>query len=295
MPQQAVAHRLEFAPPPHGGTARALAFALLAHLVLLAALTWGVQWKRQSEDRTVEAELWSAVSREAAPAAVEPPPAPPAPEPPAAAAPEPPPAPTQADIALEREKRKREQARLDAEARALKDKQDRSRAEQKRLNDKKLADAKKATDARRLADARKKQEAIAKELAREQEDARKLEVQRQQNLMRMAGMAGATGRENAKGDAPKASGPSASYGGRIRAAVRPNIVFSADVAGNPAAEVEVRCASDGTITGMRLLKSSGVKAWDDAVLKALEKTAVLPRDTDGRVISPLLISFRPKD
>lgn len=295
MSQQAAAERLEFAPPPHGGTGRALVFALLAHLALVAALTWGVQWKRQSEDRAVEAELWSAVTREAAPRAIEaPPPPPPAPAPPAAA-PEPPPAPRQADIALEREKQKREQARLAAEALAKKEKQDRDRAEQKRLNDKKQADAKKAADERRLADARKKQEASARERAREQEEARKLELQRQQNLMRMAGMAGATGGENARGDAQKASGPSASYGGRIRAAVRPNIVFSTDVAGNPAAEVEVRCASDGTITGMRLLKSSGVKAWDDAVLKALEKTAVLPRDTDGRVISPLLISFRPKD
>ena len=59
--------------------------------------------------------------------------------------------------------------------------------------------------------------------------------------------------------------------------------------------VEVRCAPDGTIVGKKLIKSSGNAAWDNAVLKAIDKTEVLPRDTDGRVHSPLVISFRPKD
>ncbi len=44
-----------------------------------------------------------------------------------------------------------------------------------------------------------------------------------------------------------------------------------------------------------LLKSSGNKAWDDAVLKAIDKTAVLPRDIDGTVPSLLEINFRRRD
>jgi colicin import membrane protein len=44
-----------------------------------------------------------------------------------------------------------------------------------------------------------------------------------------------------------------------------------------------------------LTQSSGVKSWDDAVLNAIDKTEVLPRDTDGRVPTSLVISFRPKD
>jgi colicin import membrane protein len=72
-------------------------------------------------------------------------------------------------------------------------------------------------------------------------------------------------------------------------------VFSEEIAGNPVAEVEVRAAPDGTIVGRKLIKSSGVASWDEAVLKAIDKTEILPRDTDGRVPSPLLISFRPKD
>jgi colicin import membrane protein len=78
------------------------------------------------------------------------------------------------------------------------------------------------------------------------------------------------------------SGPSAGYAGRIRTRVKPNIVFADTLATNPLASVEVRT-------------SPGIKAWDEAVLKALEKTEVLPKDTDGRVPSPMLIDFRPRD
>ena len=87
-------------------------------------------------------------------------------------------------------------------------------------------------------------------------------------------------------------------GGRIEARIRPKITTPGEIAGisgNPAAEVEVRCSPDGTILSRKLVKSSGVKAWDDAVLKAIDKTETLPRDVDGRVPSPLVISFRPKD
>ena len=111
----------------------------------------------------------------------------------------------------------------------------------------------------------------------------------------MQGMAGASGDEKAKGTALKASGPSASYAGRIRARIKPNITFTEDVAGNPKAEVEVRTSPDGTILSRKLLSSSGNKAWDEAVLKAIDKTATLPRDEDGRVPPVLEISFRPKD
>ena len=61
------------------------------------------------------------------------------------------------------------------------------------------------------------------------------------------------------------------------------------------AVVQVRAAPDGTIVGKKLIQSSGNKAWDEAVLRALQRTETLPRDIDGRVPSSLVISFRPKD
>ncbi len=94
---------------------------------------------------------------------------------------------------------------------------------------------------------------------------------------------------------PRPGEPSGVYAGRIRARIKPNLVFDGAVDGNPIAEVEVKCASDGTIVARKLLKSSGNRAWDEAVLRAVDRTEVLPRDLDGKVPQSLLISFRPKD
>ncbi|RZL97648.1 MAG: protein TolA, partial [Variovorax sp.] len=66
--------RPEFAPPPQRGTPRAVVFALLAHVVLIAALTWGVSWKRDAEESdAVEAEIWSSTVQRAAPRLSQPP------------------------------------------------------------------------------------------------------------------------------------------------------------------------------------------------------------------------------
>ena len=300
--------RLQFAPPPPPGMLRALGFALFAHLLLMLALTWGVNWKRESATLSAEAELWSTVPQEAAPKLLEPPPPPvpapapvPIPAPPAPPKAEPEPDPREAEIALEREKDKKAEARR---------KQLALEREQKRDADQELAAKKKAAadkklEARRELEERRKQEqakAKAAEDRKQQESAKRqqaeeklMTTQRQANLDRMKDMAGATGSQEAKGSAMRSSGPSDSYAGRIRARVKPNIVFGEDIAGNPSAEIEVRTSPDGTIIGQRIAKSSGVRSWDEAVLKAVIKTEVLPRDVDGRVHSPLTIIFRPKD
>ena len=90
-------------------------------------------------------------------------------------------------------------------------------------------------------------------------------------------------------------GYSAGYGSRVAAKVKPNIVYPDLVSGNPRAEVRVRAAPDGTITNVQLVKSSGNKAWDDAVVRALYKTDSLPKDTNGKVPSDFLMGFRPQD
>ena len=146
---------------------------------------------------------------------------------------------------------------------------------------KKAADAKKATDAKAAANDAKYEAS--------------LKAARDANLKRIAGLAGATGGEAATGTTKQSSGPSAGYAGRVSARVKPNIVFTAEVSGNIEAGVEVRTSPDGTITGRKIIKSSGNKAWDDAVLRALDKTEILPKDTDGRVPSPIEMYFKPKD
>ena len=283
-----------------------MSFALFMHFLLLAALTWGVQWKTQPNTLSASAELWSAVPVEAAPAANEPEPTQPQPVPPPepvkAVEPKPepkpiPPAPPKvdaaaereaADIALKKEKEKKLQEKKEADLEKKK-KLEKDKLEKEKLDKEKLKEKEKEK-AKELE--KKKKEEEAKKAAAEE---KRTEALRNENLKRMQGMAGASGDENSKGTALKASGPSASYAGRIRARIKPNITFTEDVAGNPKAEVEVRTSPDGTIISRKLLSSSGNKAWDEAVLKAIDKTATLPRDEDGRVPPVLEISFRPKD
>ena len=285
------ADRPEFAPHREPGALRSLVLAVLVHLLLIAALTWGVNWKHSNPDISFEAELWSSVPQEAAPKLVEAPPPPPPPAP-------------DVDIALEREKKRKlelkkkeaELAKAKAEQDRLKELQAKKEKEQKlkedlakrKVEEAKKLEAKKAEDKKQ--DAKDAKEAEKKKLA----DAA-AEKQRQDNIKRAMGLAGASGSADAKGSAQKASGPSASYGGKVRAKVKPNIVFTDDIAGNPTAEVEVRTAPDGSIISQRLIKSSGNKAWDDAVIKAIIRTETMPRDVDGRVPTPMILEFRPKD
>ncbi len=309
---------IEFAPPAPEGTGRSVGASLVVHALLIVALTAGIQWK-QDNSLSVEAELWSAVPMAAAPklVEVEAPPPPPAPKPepkPVVKAPEPPAPNLDADIALAKkrklEEEKKIQEALKAEERRKEEvkKEAEKKAKAKLEEDKRKLEAKKEEE--RKEKERKEKERAEKERKEKEakkqpeqkdnkvsaEEAKKLEAIRKENMKRIAGLAGASSNENATGTAMKASGPSDSYGGRIRARVKPNITFDpSSVAGNPAAEVEVRCAPDGTIVSRKLVKSSGNTAWDNAVLKAIDKTEILPRDTDGRVHSPLLLVFKPND
>lgn len=284
----AAAERFEFAPPPPPGLLRAAALAIVVHAFLLAALTWGVQWKREATTLSIEAELWSALPQQAAP-----PPEPAValpPEPQATAAPAAPqPPPPAVDIAVEQAKlRKQQEAERALQQQKLK--QEQQLLEKKRLHDKQEKERKAAEEKKKAEQDRQRREAL-----QAQKDAKRIEEDRTKNLQRITGLAGTTGNANSTGSALQSSGPSPGYGGRISARIKPNIVFTDSIAGNPVAEVDVKAAPNGTILSRRLTKSSGVKSWDEAVLKAIDKTEKLPPDTDGRVPGSLTIGFRPKD
>lgn len=301
---QAASERQDFYPPAEPGRGTAFVLALLAHALLVGALAWGIHWKRDDLQLSAQAELWSATVQEAAPPLVEAPPPPPPPPPaptPVVKAPPPEPVVKDADIALQREKKRKEEEKKRLEEKKAEEKKKKELAEKKRLEEEKkreLAEkqekAEKAKKAEAAAKAKAAAEQAAKAKARDDADAKRVAQLREENLKRLQGLAGATGGATATGNALKSSGPSDTYAGRIRAKVKPNIVFTEDVPGNPVTEVEVRMAPDGTITSRKITRSSGVKAWDEAVLRALDRTEVLPRDTDGRVHSPLLMEFKPK-
>lgn len=280
-------------PPETAVTGRGLVFAVIAHAALVAALTAGVSWRTQAPP-AFEAELWSATPQAAAPKEVLPPAAEPEPEPIKKAETKPVQqveedtlqAERDAEIALAREKKKKQAAELELERKrreALKAKEKLEQEEKRRI-EKLEQQAKLDKEKKEKKETKAKQDKAAEA---------KLDAQRQENLRRIQGMAGASGAPNATGTALKSSGPTASYGGRIKASIRPNIIFTDTPSGNPLAEVEVRVAPDGAIISRKLLKASGDLEWDKAVLRAIDKTEKLPRDVDGRVPPVLVIGFQP--
>ena len=305
-------YQAEFAPPPEPARARSFALAAAAHVLLFVALGLVTRWSTQEQVVTAEAELWSAVPQQAAPRLVEPEPEPPKPEPQPEPRPEPKPAPRpapepevqkqDAEIALKKQKEEEKKKLLEKEKveKLRKEKLDKEKAEkaekEKKLKEQKLKEEK-AEKEREKEREKKKHEAEQqkKEQAQAKADAARAEALRKENLKRMQGLAGASGGEHATGTALKSSGPSASYAGRLVARIKPNITYPGDVLGNPRAEIEVKVGADGTILSRRVVQSSGNKAWDDAVLRAIDKTEVLPRDTDGRVPPVIVLGFRPLD
>jgi colicin import membrane protein len=276
------------------GWRQGLVLALGAHGLLLLALMLSMSWRTHRVD-VVEAEMWSEVPRAAQPAArvVPPPEPPPAPEPvpvPPAPAPEPipqpkaapEPAPKPAELSVERKakaeppkKTKPPKEYFEPDPEPVK---------------KRLAEAKAKPEPKpepKKAETKPAPKADAKPSPVTPQQAAQQEKERQERLKRMMADLG--------GEGTPSAGPSAQYAGRIKARIKPNVVFTEEVSNNPLATVEVRCAPDGRIIGRRLLTRSGNTAWDDAVLRAIDRTEVLPLDEKGRIPAIMQIDFRPRD
>ena len=284
----AVMRRDTLMPRAPGGMGRGLALALMVHALLVVAIAFSVRW-RASEPEGIEAELWARVPQVAAPPAPEPAPAPqPAPAPP------PPPRPAERAPAEPDPQIAIEKARREAAEKRRKDEADKRLAEQQRREDE-AAEKRRKDEALRLAEKKKAQEDKQRAEAQERQRVAELEKARQKTLERMMAQAGGAGDPSSTGRAERSAGPSAGYAGRIKARIKPNIVFAENPSGNPVAEVELKLAPDGTIVSQKLTRPSGMKEWDEAVLRAIDRTQVLPRDVDGSVPPSMVITFRPRD
>lgn len=292
-------------PRTADGWGAGAALALGIHLMLVAALALGVRWK-MSNPEVIEAEVWAEIPRAAVPDVAPPPPPPPLeqaktetppvekpPEPEKAAEPEPPVPQPIPDVVVaptpKKEPKKEPKKRKQREPVEVFE-TDPPKVSKKAKPDPKpepkpepRPDSKKATPASKPVASKVTGTDTASKAAAERE------AQRQANLQRMMSDLGSLGTPS------RSAGPSAAYGGRIKARIKPNILFTDSVSGNPLAVVEVRCGPDGRIIARKLIEPSGVASWDDAVLRAIDRTEVLPADESGRVPSVMQIEFRPKD
>ncbi len=276
--------RIDLGPPRDVGAIRSLGLALLIHAALIAALTWGVNWKRTDSAATFGAELWANTPQELSPNSpareeAAPLPAPVVKQPVLQAPPEPTP---NVDIALDQEKKRKQ----------LKD--------QKLAQEKIERDKAQALKAEQLkADQLAKAEQAKLDALKTRQSQQSADKQRDDNLKRLNEMMANTGGSPQGNSANRATaggrGTSTTYGAIATAAVKPNVVFTEAFDGNPLAKIEVRLQLDGTIISSRIVQASGNDNWDKAVLNAVIRTGRMPKDVDGKLPDTILIlEFKPR-
>lgn len=86
----------------------------------------------------------------------------------------------------------------------------------------------------------------------------------------------------------------ASYANKIKTKIRSNVVLPAGITGNPEAIFDVVQLPSGDVISARLRQSSGNRAYDDAVERAILKSSPLPRpDRPEQFARELQLKFRP--
>jgi colicin import membrane protein len=245
----------------------AIALAVLVHLIFAAVLVFGVNWQTK-EASPVMAELWSSVSAPAPKPEPKPEPAPrpePKPQPKPVPKPEPKleqPKPVKADIELKDKEKEKEKKRKEEE---------KKKAEtEKKLKEQALKEQHAMLEAEQVA--LSKQQAAA-------------EAARQQALAQAAAQAAS---QRLMNDAI----------GRISSHIRRFVVMPPDVVGNPQAEFEVSLIPTGEVLNVKLSRSSGNPAYDNAVERAIRKASPLPLPTDPSLVGrfrELKLRFRPNE
>lgn len=263
--------------PKESKTKQSLILALVVHIALFVFLWIGINWQTK-ESGSIQAEVWDIKVSDAGPKIegaaspivedVKPSPEITEPEPieetveaKTAVTEEKP------DIALkqkkEEEEKRKEEARKKEEAKKKEKQKEEAKKKQLRLADQQKAAAIMAEEAKRL---------VAK---------------------------GRTGGSGGSGVSAYSTGSvraDSAYIQKVSAKIKSNTIFSvpSNITGNPAVEYDVQLLPDGSIKGIRKRKSSGVPGFDEAVLRAIEKSAPFPANNIGKVPSRFEISHKLK-
>ncbi|MGB8437191.1 MAG: cell envelope integrity protein TolA, partial [Burkholderiales bacterium] len=214
--------------------------------------------------------------------------------------------PEKVDIALEQEKeRKRleeERKRLEAiEQKRRKEEEARKRedAEKKRKEEAVRAEAeqKRKEDEARAKVEREKKERAA-QAAADKQLASELERETQKRMMSELAKASPQPGQREGVSASVQGDPNAlaGYRDKISAKIRGNVILPPTLAGDPEAEFLVQQLPTGEILSVKLTRSSGNKALDDAWERAILKSSPLPLPEQREVFQPTLrLKFRPSD
>ena len=268
------------APPPQAeqSNVTALVLAALVHLLLIAALFFGVQWK-SSEPASVAVEIWRAAPAPA-PAArpeptVEPKPEPkPEPRPVPKAEPEPKAKP---DIAVKEEKKPKKEEPKKPELK---------KEEPKKPETKKEEPKKPDPDRRPNFD-----EELNRDLkqTRQQKNAQDQRARIEAELNQMGQL------KAEQASAGRMRGL-ADYAAKIRLKIKGNIVLPPSIQGNPEAIFDVTQLPSGEILTVKIRKSSGNPTLDAAIERAIKKSEPLPKPDQAELFQrDLQLKYKPFD
>ena len=278
----------------------ALVLALAVQIGFLAVIVFSVTWQNKPP-QPVTAELYAPPSKAlvAAPVQATPVPPPVIPPPPPVPAP---PAPVPKAVPVPVPVPKVERADPRAADIALKAKQEderrRSAEAERKEADKKVREAKDADDKRKLDERRKGDEKRAAEVReRQQRETEALRAQADREaLSRAQAEKDAQGKARDAAEASARAKAEADWIRRIQAKVKGNVIVPVELAGNPEAIFDVVQLPTGEIIEATLRKSSGSRAYDDAVQRAILKSSPLPRPERPDLFQrTLALKFRPQD
>jgi colicin import membrane protein len=190
------------------------------------------------------------------------------------------------DIALEQEKKRKEEAeKKRREDEALKKKRDEEAAKKKREEDLK-AKAEQERKDKELAEKRRREDQAAERKRMQDQLARELSGAAPKSASPVTGAPAVGGDPAARSQ----------WADRIRARIRPNVVLPLDLQGNPEAIFDVQLLPTGDVVEVKLKKSSGSGAYDDAVERAIRKSSPLPLPEKREVFEARLeLRFRPRE
>ena len=261
----------------------ALLLAAAVHILLVGALFFSVQWRSQAPT-AVAVEVWRSGPAPLPAPIIKPEPLPEPPPPPKVEAkPEPKPLPPKVetppvkpDIAVKEEKKKKEEPK----------KPEPKPVEVKKEEPKKEEPKKPEPDRR---------EDLAEALARDLK-----QVQQQKAVHDQRARADAELRQLGQAQAELAASALqrglASYMDKIRGKIKGNIVLPPGIKGNPEGIFDVTQLPTGEIINVKISKSSGNRALDEAIERAIRKSDPLPLpDQPGLFKRELKLKYRPFD
>ena len=261
----------------------ALLLAIVVQLGFLGVLVFSVQWQNRKPE-PVTAELYAPPVKSPVVEPAPPPPPPPTPPPP-----EPQPAPVQPTPAPVIEKPDPRAADIALKAKQEDERKKKAEAERREV-ERKAREAKEAEDKRKL-DERK----LAETRERQQRETTALRAQAEREAQ-LRGQAETETRAREAAEASARSRSEADWIRRIQAKVKGNVVVPSELAGNPEAIFEVVQLPTGEIIDATLRKTSGSRAYDDAVQRAILKSSPLPRPDRADLFQrTLTLKFRPSD